>query len=289
MKKVCLFLLLSTFVAFAFAFDWPLENLSTESFAMKSDFGQNRAGEISTSLVFNEPESVKVSEDGRILAVLTDYTDDNDFFPSTLGTAVIIAHEDNLVSVYGNIDRETLYVSSENDYTVEQGTILGECGNSGWQDSKSTLEFQIIDVKNTSAINPKVLLSRMEKELPLTLTEITLKNKNNDYFSLSEVKTFSSGLYKIYRKRNPIAVPYKSTVLLNGIEYDEIVYDTIVEENNKICVNGKRKYTKEDLYPNNNLQLVGEVMLSPGKTTMNIIVTDFLNNSKQISYNLSVK
>lgn len=286
MKKIITVLLLSILSSSVFAFDWPMENL--EQNYLKSDFGQNRAGEISTSLVFNQPESVKISEDGKILAVITDFTDDNDFFPSTFGTAIIVAHEDNLVSVYGNIDTETLYVSSENDYKVEEGTIIGECGNSGWQDQKSTLEFQIIDIKNSSAINPKVLLSRMETELPLTLSEITLKNKNNDYYNLNDVRVYPSGIYKIYRKRNPTAVPYKSTVLLNGIQYDQLVYDTIVEENGKICVNGKRKYTREDLYPNNNLQLVGEVMLSPGKTTMNIIVIDFLNKPKQISYNISV-
>lgn len=286
MKKFLLIVLLNLITIFAFAFDWPMENL--EQGYLKSDFGQNRAGEISTSLVFNQPESVKISENGKILAVLTDFTDDNDFFPSTLGTAVIVAHEDNLVSVYGNIDTETLYISSENEYSVEQGTILGECGNTGWQDQKSTLEFQIIDIKNSSAINPKVLLSRMETELPLTLTDITLKNKNNDYYNLNDVRVYPSGIYKIYRRRNSIAVPYKSTVLLNGIQYDQLIYDTIVEENGKICVSGKRKYTKEDLYPNNNLQLMGEVMLSPGKTTMNVIVTDFLNKPKQISYNISV-
>jgi len=301
LKKIFAVTAISLFANSAFAFDWPIGTISNPEDTTplsiqeqlgndycKSEFGQNRTGHISTSLIFNVPESVKVSEDGRILAVITEYKDDNDFFPSTLGTAVIIAHEDNLVSVYGNIDTESLYISSENNYKVEEGTILGECGNTGWQEEKSTLEFQILDVKNSSAINPKLLLSRMESELPLTLTEITFKNKNNDYFSLHDVRTYQSGLYKIYRKRNPIAAPYKTNILINGIQYDEIVYDTIVEENNRICVNGKRKYTREDVYPNNNLQLVGEVMLSPGKSRIDITVTDFLNKQKQISYNISV-
>lgn len=286
MKKQILSLLSFTFISSIFAFDWPIENIQKDF--CKSDFGQNIADSISTSLIFNEPDDIKAAEDGKILLVMKDLSDDNDFFPSTLGTALIIAHEDNLASVYGNIDSETLYVSSENNYSVEKGTILGQSGNSGWQQSKSTLEFQIIDTKNTSAINPKVLLPRQETELPLTLTDICLKNKNNDYFNLNETRTYPTGIYKIYRKRNNIAVPYKSSILINGIQYDQIIYNTIIEENGKICVLGKRKYSQADVYPNKNLQLIGEVMLSPGKTTLNIIVTDFLNKSKQLSYNISV-
>ena len=94
---------------------------------------------------------------------------------------------------------------------------------------------------------------------------------------------------KIYRKRNPVAVPYKTTVLVNGIEYDQINYNILVEENGKICVIGKkRKYISEEVYPNEKLQLIGEVMLSPGKTSLNLIVTDFLNKSRQINYNLTI-
>ncbi|MCR4742164.1 MAG: M23 family metallopeptidase [Treponema sp.] len=270
-----------------FAFDWPLEEVSPDLY--KSDFGQNMSGNISTSLIFNSPDPVKISEDGKILAVIQDYSDDTNFFPSTLGTAVIVAHEDNLLSVYGNIDKEKIYISSENNYSVEKGQHLGECANSGWQSGNSTLEFQIIDIKNSSAINPKVMLPHLDSALPLTISDITLRNKKNEFFSLNERRTFPTGIYKIYRKRNTVAVPYQSSVLVNGIEYDQINYNILVEENGKICVIGKkRKYVAEEVYPNDKLQLIGEVMLSPGKTSLNLIVTDFLNKSRQINYNLTI-
>ena len=287
MKKIFCILLNIFLLNCLFAFDWPIEELSEEFY--KSDFGQNISGHISSSLIFNTTEQVKISENGTILAVIQDYSDDTNFFPSTLGTAVIVAHEDNLLSVYGNIDKEKLYISSENDYAVEKGQHLGESGNSGWQEGLSTLEFQIIDIKNSSAINPKIMLSHLDSELPLTLSDITLRNKKNEFFSLNDKKTFPTGIYKIYRKRNPVAVPYKTTVLVNGIEYDQINYNILVEENGKICVIGKkRKYISEEVYPNEKLQLIGEVMLSPGKTSLNLIVTDFLNKSRQINYNLTI-
>ena len=106
MKKTFIFTLLTLTSFFAFSFDWPQAEVSKNSF--NSYFGQNRGGILSTSIIFSEPEEVKVAEDGYITAIITDNSDDSDFFPSTLGTAVIIAHNDELVSVYGNLDEETL-------------------------------------------------------------------------------------------------------------------------------------------------------------------------------------
>ena len=214
--------------------------------------------------------------------------DDNDFFPSTLGTAVILSHEDNLLSVYANLDSETLTVNDKTELKVDAGTTLGKCGNTGWQNGVTGLEFQILDTKNASAINPKILMSRTENEVALSLSGIYILNKNGDYFDLNAHKTFSSGLYKIFQKRNPIASPYKTTVTMNGIEFDQIGYDLIVQENGKTCVNGKKKYTSQDVYPDDKLQLLGEVMFTPGKTTLGLVVADILGNRKQLNYSVTV-
>lgn len=288
MKKIIstFFSLLTLFVPL-FSFEWPQDNITKDSY--NSYFGQNIGGKINTSLTFSEPSEIKAAEDGYVIAIFTDEEDESSFFPSTLGTAVILSHSDNLLSVYGNIDETTLTINDKDDEIIDSGAIIGSSGNSGFKTSKSNLEFQIIDTKNKSAINPKILMPRAETELPLILSGIKIQNKNNQFFNIDEVKTYSSGLYKIYYNRNKIASPYRTTVLINGVVFDQILYDTIIQENNKICLTGKRKYTSLDVYPNENLELIGETMFTPGRATLELVIADILGNTKHVSYNILIK
>lgn len=287
MKKTLISTLLILTGLSAFCFDWPQAEVTKDSF--NSYFGQNRGGTLSTSVIFSEPEEVKAAENGYITVILTENSDDSEFFPSTLGTAVILAHNDELISVYGNLDAETLTIKNEKEHTLDGGAIIASSGNSGYQENNSNLEFKIIDAKNKSAINPNVLMPRAEEELPLSLSGIMIVNKNNDYFDINTYKTYSSGLYKIYFKRNPIAAPYKTTVSINGVLVDQLSYDMITQENNKLCIIGKKKYTASDVFPNNDLQLLGEAMFTPGRATLGLTISDMLGNVKQLNYNIVIK
>lgn len=288
MKKNILFSILIIIIHFSlFSFDWPQEEVTKESY--NTYFGQNIANSLSTSLIFSEPTNIKCAEDGRILAIITDETDDSLFFPSTLGTAVLISHNDNLVSVYANIDKETLTLSNPNDVFVDEGAIIGQSGTSGYKTNKGNLEFQIFDTQNKSAINPKVLMPRSETEVPLHINGIQLQNKNGTFFDINTNKTFSSGLYRIYTKRDKIYAPYRTRVTLNGVVLDEISYDTISQENNKLYVNGKKKYTSADVYPTEDLLLLGEAMFTPGKATLILSVIDYLGEIKKMSYNITIR
>lgn len=287
MKKTIAAFVTVCLIFAVWAFDWPQQEVSKDSF--HSYFGQNRGNIISTSVVFSEPEEIKAAENGYVLAILTENNDDCEFFPSTLGTAVILAHADNLISVYGNIDADTLTLKNEDEKLVDAGATIGTAGSSGYQTERESLEFQIIDTKNKAAINPKVLMPRSDSELPLTLTGIMIQNKNKEFFDINTTKTYTSGLYKVYFKRNAIAAPYKTAISLNGAIVDQISYDMITQENNKLCLIGKKKYTSTDIFPNSELQLIGEAMFTPGRATLGLSITDPLGNVKQLNYNIVIK
>ena len=287
MKKTLFTIAFLSTVLSVFAFDWPQANVTKDSF--NSYFGQNRGGILSTSIIFSEPEEVKAAEDGYVIAVLTDNADDSDFFPSTLGTAVILSHSDDLLSVYANLDAQTLTLKNQNERTIDAGAIIASSGNSGFQDNHGNLEFQIIDAKNKSAINPKVLMPRAEEEITLSLSGIMIGSKNNDFYDINLYKTYNSGLYKVYFKRNPIASPYKTSVSINGVIVDQLSYDMITQENNKLCIIGKKKYTDSDIFPNDDLQLLGEAMFTPGRATLGLTISDTLGNVKQLNYNIVIK
>lgn len=285
MKKFLILLLLSATVPLA-AFDWPQEEIMSDSFY--SYFGQLRGGTISTSLIFADTSDVKAADNGKVIAVISEYDDDSCFFPSSFGNAVIVAHDDNLLTVYGNIDGETLSKSIYTAGTVKTGTVFGSSGNSGWQQGRSSLEFQVVDTKNDTAINPRVLMPRIGEELTLTLTGITLENKTGTRYDLLVQRTIPSGLYRVYRQRQPVAIPYRSRVTINGIIIDTIAYDQLIREGNTVCAAGRRYYSKEVLYPDDRLQLLGEVTLTPGKNTLGMTLTDILGKETTSAYSLTI-
>ena len=207
------------------AFDWPQDEVMSDTFY--SYFAQLRGGIISTSLIFADTSDIKAAADGYVVAVINEYEDDSVFFPSALGNAVILAHGDDLMSVYGNIDKETIPVSLYDTEKAVTGTVFGSSGNAGWQQGRSSLEFQTIDTANGNAVNPRVLMPRVGKELALTLSGITLEGKGVRCDLLVQ-RTLPAGSYRVYRQRQSIAMPYKTRVVVNGIVADEISYDQLI-------------------------------------------------------------
>ena len=131
-------------------------------------------------------------------------------------------------------------------------------------------------------------MPRIETELPLSLGGIIVQNKNGEQYEISNHKTYSAGMHKIYCRRNETAFPFKTSVSVNGVVLDQISYDTIIQENSKLYVSGKKKYSSAEIFPSENLQLLGEVMLTKGKATLTLTAEDFLGNRRQVNYNITV-
>lgn len=269
-----------------FAFDWPQEIINNNS--ISSYFGQKRGSQLSKSIIFTDPEEITAIDDGKVLAVIMDEFDYTDFFPSTLGSAVIIEHDDSLISVYGNLDTDSLNENLANKMEVSKGDILSQAGNTGWQENRSSLEFQVVDKKTNSAVNPKLFMPRSDNESRIYIDNICLINKTGDYFYLDLHKTLNSGIYKVYMKRNTVAAPYKTTININGITADQVSFDHINVENGKLYVNGKKKYTYLDIFPNNELTLLGEITLTPGKSEVSVFIEDFNGKVTQDNFTLTI-
>lgn len=285
MKKGLIFAGAAFLAVAAFAFDWPQNEIMSDSFY--SYFGQLRGGTICTSLVFSESEEVKAADSGRVLAVITEH-DEDDLFESTLGNAVIIEHKDNLATVYANLDSENqknLFDMKD----IESGTKLGNTSNSGWQTGEACLEFQVLDTKNGNYVNPRILMPRIGNELDLTLKNLSAINKKGEEFDFNITKNLQSGTYLLYRERQETAMPYKTIVYVNGAAADTISYDTLIVKDGKICANGKQTYSISQIYPDAQKQLLGEISLPKGKNTVAAVVQDILGKEKQITYTIEAR
>lgn len=269
-----------------FAFNWPVDDITSKN--IQSYFGQYRGNSLSSSFIFEEPGDIKSIGAGKVLIYMMEDVNESSMFPTTLGNTVILSHTDDIASVYGNLDKESIesYITTKKNFVEDE--IIGTTGNSGYQVKRSNLEFQIYDSKKGSSINPKVFMPRTNNEVQLFISDVTVQNKNGEFFKINENKVLESGTYKIYERRNPVACPYKTKVTINGVEVDSITFDTIHEDNSKIYINGKKKYLSSTVYPDNELQLLGEVVLTPGRINLGLQVENFLGDRKNMNYFLTI-
>lgn len=286
MKKAVLFTVILA-AAKLFAFDWPQTQI-VQSDQFYSYFGQLRGGTISNSLIFSDPSEVKAADNGTIALVISEFYDNTDFFPSTLGNAVLISHADNIMTVYGNIDSDIENYDVWDCKEIETGSKIGMSGNTAWQQGHSSLEFQVIDTKNNTSFNPRILMPRVGKELPLYFGDVTLKNKNGKTFNAATQNVVPAGVYRIYRKKQAIAVPYKTRVSINGTVVDQISYDVLRQHDNQIVATGKKNYPLSLVYPNDEMQLMGEATLTPGKNLLQLHLVNILGKETPASYLITV-
>lgn len=287
MKKILIAFTAALLVPFtALTFNWPqTEQINSDSF--HSYFAQLRGNTISNSLIFQEPSTVQAADQGFISMIMVDYQDDSDFFPTALGNTIVICHNDSLATIYGNLEEETVINCLFKNEVVENAEVLGQTGNSAWQHGKSSLEFQVIDLKNRTSINPRILMPRIGNELELYTQNVTLIAKNGRRHELAVSRSIPAGTYKIYQKRLSVAVPYKTQIFLNGTLVDSISFGVLSEEDNKVCVKGNKSYSKEDLYPDKNLILTGEANFTAGQILLQISLKD-INEKKEYNANYSL-
>lgn len=284
MKKHFLLLICFIICFTLTAFEWPQENVTENSFSYI--FGQLRNGTFNTSLIFTEQAEIKASEKGTVLALLGSTSGEMGWFESPLGNAVILAHNDELLSVYANL--ESLNIDKTTNY-VHAGTKLGTSGSSGWQHGQSSLEFQVIDTQKDTVINPRLLMPRMKTETPLYLHGITAVNRKGEVFDLRTRRNLPAGTYLIYRSTEQSPMTYSTTISVNGAAVETITFDMLTRTENKLTVSGKRLYDVNEIYPNSKKQLLAEITLSQGRNTLNITSSSINGTETSLTYILDIR
>lgn len=265
------------------AFEWPQPGMTAQSFS--STFGQLRGSGLSSSLVFSEPAEVAAIESGTVVATLGGNAGEMGWLHSPLGNAVILAHDDGLLSVYGNLEQ----VGIDDDTSrVARGQSLGTSGGSGWQSGKSSLELQVIDTERDAYINPRLLMPRFEEELPISLYGISLIGRNGETLELRTRRSLSAGIYRLYRGREQAFFPHATTVAVNGAAVETITFDSLTRSARRLTVAGRRPYNADEIYPTADKQFLAEITLSRGRNTLSVTVADLNGREYTASYTLEV-
>ena len=270
-------------ISLCFAFDWPQSIANTNVFS--SFFGQPRGSAFINALIFENPAEVSAAEEGSVLIKLESGISDMGWFESTLGNAVILSHKNDMLTVYGNMDE----ISIQDDLElVTQEMKLGLSGTSGWQKGKNCLEFQVIDTKSKNVINPFILMPVLSNKVDLSIKNLIAINNAGKEVPIANYTKINSGIYRLYIKKQPQGMTYKTSVLVNGAVAENIIYDVLSKKDNRLAIKGKNLYTFEEIYPTEDRQLLAEVILSKGRNIITVSIEDFFGNTKSATYTVDV-
>lgn len=278
MKKFLLVLITILISVNIFAFDWPQpvsKNIENLYF-----FCEEKEEKFNNGIIFKNQAPVIVSDSGLVIVKLSEDNSERGMFSSTLGNSVVIAHSDQLLTIYGGLSEINLPDDKEN---VPTGYELGISGHSGWRKEDNSLIFQVIDVKDKTLINPIILMPKTSEHGSLQVRNITATNKNGTSYDLANQRYLPSGTYSFYRANTGI-MPFKTTLLVNGAKEETITYDTLKQQNSQLYVTGNKLYPVANVYPNTNKHFLSEISLTKGRITLSFIVYDINGNEAQTNY-----
>ena len=291
MKKLVL-ILLSFNIFSVNALEWPMNDFR---FAMLFGDAYSKGGNFQVGLILSGDESVKATEYGKKLIAIAENKSLREF-PSTLGNALVIAHDKGLQTVYGNL-KATPAIMDENS-KIETFSIIGTVGNTAWGNN-GELTFQVIDTQEKSFINPTrhllPLLPFNDKLLPTITGTVLVDDKNNQTYKLDSIKNIKQGEYDLYSFLNDSMIdtsetfiPFDVSVLVNGKTALDVQF-YVLEGNKGELYLKKTKISAEKLYNSEGKVYLGKLILKRGRTEIVISATDISQNTTRIPYPLQVE
>lgn len=265
----------------AVAFDWPQAPENISAF-----FSQIRGNHFNSGIVFSESGEASLTEDGTAIMMIKTDVSDMGWFESPLGNALIVAHKNDIYSVYANL---TDIQIDPNNRTLKAGEIIGTSGDSGWKDDNESLKFQIIDTKIKTIINPAILMDSLPTTKSYSIGGVTLTNRNNKQFVLRNETSLVAGSYTLYMNRLPDTMIHKSLVYLNGAILETVNYDTLKQSGSLLAVQGEKSYPFTTVYPDSDVIYLSEIKLSRGTNTIEIFVEDIAGTKRSRPYRVTAR
>lgn len=271
-----------------FALEWPTETPSFLTF-----FGQRGEGrnDFSPGLVFGGVQTARASEYGKHLITIEQKRGRNRF-PSTLGNAVILIHEDGLQTVYGNLESADAFASRAQ--TDDNLSIIGKTGKSGWGEENSLI-FQVMDTEKRVFINPLLLLPAVNDTVPPQIQNVFLTNSAGQTFNLSSVRTVKQGSYDLYanifdrmQKDGRDFIPLRINVLLNGADITALAFEVLAGNGKELNLQNAG-VTGTLLYGKPGVMYLGKISVISGKTELTVNARDITGNEKTETFSFYVE
>ncbi len=267
------------------AFEWPVAPVSPTVL-----FGQRDGGVMSRGLAFTDADTVRAAGNGKILITL-DKNKNLSGFPSTLGNAVIMVHDEGLATVYGNL-ATTDRMAIEGD--IESQTILAPSGSGAWG-KESEVRFEVLDLANKTVLNPLLLLPAMKDTKGPRIRNAVAISESGQTFTLGVTKYVKQGQYRLYADVSDTLetgtreyAPFRITVLVNGKEQLAMPFEIMKTESGAVFLS-KPDFTYNRLYADPERIFLGSIAFIRGKTDISFLARDFAGNERSAQFSLIIE
>ncbi|MFQ3546740.1 MAG: hypothetical protein SNJ56_00215 [Termitinemataceae bacterium] len=288
-----------------FSLDWP----SPFSTAL-SNFAFNDRGTPNRGIIFATDASVYACETGELIFVYTDFwgnttnlknidqhrnrtLGNGTITTAPLGTWLAIQHRDGLIGIYSNVgplDTEAV------PHLIDTVVPIAQSGSTGWT-GNSGFRFSIFDSKNTCYINPEIVINAKDTKAPI-IRQVTLAGKDNQKYSLSQIRTIRQGIYKLFVDAIDVSdlaassskfAPYQIRVFVNGVETGYLFFDTISTKNGSHVISLQKQTLLQNIFQQDGTYFIDNLQLNRGKTILEIIVVDASGNQRTAQYQIIVE
>ena len=234
-------------------------------------------------------DTIRSSDNGSLMLTLKKNKNMSGF-PGTLGNAAIIAHDEGLITIYGNLDSVDRISEL---LTLESGTILGTAGTSGWGKPASCI-FQVLDGEKHTVLNPLLLLPQLSDTHGPAIKDVIVIASNEQIYALGTTKSVKQGKYKLYAdipdtvnaSSNSLS-PFRITIEVNGSEYSSIPFELLKETNGELYLS-EINFTWKNLYRDPVRIYLGELSLTRGRADISIIARDTAGNEHSVMFALQI-
>jgi hypothetical protein len=276
---------LITFAAPLAALEWPVADPHPVRV-----FGQRAFGVAERGVVFEKAETIRASGYGELLVTLGENRNMSGF-PGTLGNAVVLAHDDGLMTVYGNLDSLDRVADRAE---VDSLAILGNAGSSAWGEQASAI-FQVGDREKRTKLNPLLVLPPLPDKKGPSIRDVIAVAANGTVHTLGTAKSMRQGKYRVYAdiidsiEKNPHDfAPFRVTVQVNGKEYSSIPFELLSEKNGELFLSDPQ-FTWNKLYSDPARIYLGELSLTRGRADISIIARDIAGNERAVMFGLQIE
>ncbi|MDR0562514.1 MAG: hypothetical protein LBG73_07470 [Spirochaetaceae bacterium] len=269
-----------------YAMDWPVQNGN-----LINNFGWNDAGRPVLGMTFEAEGVVEAAEAGELIFVQNGFSNASRL-PTPLGSWVALDHGEGLISIYGRFDQnEPIDIPN----SVPKNTPLAKTGRSGWSETEG-FYFSLFDRKERRWVNPTMVIASLPDTRAPVIQSVLLRNSENRIADPAQARSIGQGRYtisvtaldtRLAPTENPLA-PYRIICIVNGTEIGTLTFETFSARDGTLMVYRNGLVPATQIYAPAPGFEVGEVWLTRGQATLEIIALDKNENAQSVQYRLMV-
>jgi hypothetical protein len=287
------------------AMDWP-----SPGEGIVSNFGYNRAGRPALGVSFETEEPVRAADVGELFFFRSG-GDNASRLPSPMGSWLALDHGDGLISIYSRFDEdpEGQAGGSRPDLSVTQvdrNAIIAKAGKAG--SALKGFFFAIFDRRERRWVNPSMIIAPLPDTRPPQIVSVTLIAEDGRHIGLLRLPRsgaqsgavqgrISQGRYRIAVEAADTRLganerglaPHRILCLINGIETGILSFETYSARDGVLMVDRKGLTPVSKVYDPHPAFDIGDVWLTRGQATLEVIVQDIAGNEQSAAVRFTVE